>query len=643
MTVATILPFVPAQWFTSAGDAVLSGGQLWFYEVGTTTPKEVYSDYEATTPHAQPVILSASGKATVFLGAGGYKVILKDALGSVMDTVDGVFADPTSVGGGTVQTGIATFADLRSFPNPGAVVTVVVGGALVQGDGGGGLFAFDPAITTTDDGGVFIAPSFGIGRWVRSVSGIPSISWWGIKGLTTESDDGAIANAFAYCNSRNCSIIIDRENVGIRTDKVFSGSKMIFSGGFFYTGAFAPTLAFDDGATVQADPHDQIMIGVGSILYGDGQVFSPEWTSPILDDAAIHIAATSIGTKYGRMIISSPYECAGNVALLASTELDFDEGGRLNFSTTANLDVPNLAYAGERKVVSWDSIASVGSVRFGANPVKPEWFGAVSDGVTDDSVAFYAAAKTGRVNLASAGNYLLGPLWGATPSPLTIKGGKVTLAVGKSLGTGILSLDSATIALATGSWFAGVFLQAVNSEMPETYTATTQSVTGCKTTGSSLYPTFKGAPYIGNAHLDLADAPILGTDPTGKIVNKSGSDLPLNTVSLKSLLYSAWGTTPVINASTTLSNPLRLIYMIDNLTDPSITVTLPSALAASDPNIVILVPTGRNEGYAPTVSAGGVWDNIMWSSGPVVSARFSTPIILYYFHDEETWYLISEL
>ncbi|WP_206688658.1 hypothetical protein, partial [Streptococcus pseudopneumoniae] len=76
------------------------------------------------------------------------------------------------------------------------------------------------------------------------------------------------------------------------------------------------------------------MIGVGSILYGDGQAFSPEWTSPILDDNAIQIAATSIGTKYGRMVISSPYACTGNVALLASTELDFDEGGRLDFSAT---------------------------------------------------------------------------------------------------------------------------------------------------------------------------------------------------------------------------------------------------------------------------------------------------------------------
>lgn len=639
MSIATILPFVPAQWFTSAGDAVLAGGQLWFYEVGTSTPKAVFADYEMSATLPNPVILNGAGKANVFLGAGGYKVVLCDTLGAVMDTVDGVFADPTSVGGGAVQTGIATFADLRSFPNPGAVVTVVVGGALAQGDGGGGLFTFDPTITTTDDGGVFIAPNFGIGRWVRSVSGIPSISWWGIKGLTTESDDGAIANAFAYCNSRNYSIIIDRENVGIRTDKVFSGSKMIFSGGFFYTGAFAPTLAFGDGATVQADPHDQIMIGVGSILYGDGQAFSPEWTSPILDDNAIQIAATSIGTKYGRMVISSPYACTGNVALLASTELDFDEGGRLDFSATANLDIPNLAYAGERQVASWTSIAIVGTVRFGANPVKPEWFGAVGDGVSEDAVAFYAAAKTGHVNLANTGDYKLGLTWGATPTPLSIKGGKITLSTGRSLGTGSLSLDSTTIVLATGSWFAGAFLHAVNSEMPETYTASVQSVTGCKTTGSALYPTFKGSPYIEDAHLDLADAPILGTDPLGRIINKSGADLSLGIASVKSLLFSAEATTPVIGTSTTLSNPLSLIYLIDNLTFTGITVTLPTPSDASDPNIVILVPYGRNATYAPTV----IHPNIMWSSGYVGSAPFSTPIIMYYSREAATWYLISKL
>ena len=37
--IGTLLPFVASQWFTDAGDAVLSGGSLEFYEVGTTTPR----------------------------------------------------------------------------------------------------------------------------------------------------------------------------------------------------------------------------------------------------------------------------------------------------------------------------------------------------------------------------------------------------------------------------------------------------------------------------------------------------------------------------------------------------------------------------------------------------------------------------
>ncbi len=405
MSIATVLPFVPAQWFTSAGDAVLSGGQLWFYDVGTTTPKSVFADYEMTAALPNPVILNAAGKASIFLGAGGYKVVLCDALGAVMDTVDGVFADPTTVGGGTVQTGVATFADLREFTNPGAVVTVLVAGALVQGDGGGGLFTFDPTISTTDDGGIYIAPNFGLGRWVRSVSGIPSISWWGIKGVTTESDDGAIANAFAYCSANNYSLIIDKPNVGLRVNRSFSGSKMIFSGGFFYTSSATPTLGFSGGATIQADPHDLVISGNGAILYGEGQIFSPEWTSPALTDTGLQIAINSAGAHNCTMVIAARYECSGSVISPANVAVDFTEDGMLAYSVGASLAIENVVYTGVKQVAEWPSVVAVGAIHFGAGSVRPEWFGAVGDGVADDSAAIQAAARHGEMTGAKSANY----------------------------------------------------------------------------------------------------------------------------------------------------------------------------------------------------------------------------------------------
>lgn len=591
MTVATVMPFVPAQWFTSAGDAVLSGGQLWFYEVGTSTPKTVYADYEAVTPLSNPVILNAAGKATVFLGSGGYKVVLRDALGAILDTVDGVFGSGGTAAGGNIQTTVATFADLRALTNPGEVVTVLVSGALAQGDGGGGAFTFDPDISTPDDGGVVIAPAFGVGRWVRSASSIPAISWWGVKGLTTESDEVAIGNAFAYCNAQNCSLIVDRHNVGLRSNATFSGSRLIFSGGDFYTAGAPANITMSEGATVEADPHDQLISGGGVIFYGNGQEFSPEWTSSSLTTAGLAIAIACAGSSLCRMVVSSPYACASSVAIPANIELQRSESGRLNFTAAASLSVGKMGYLGREQFFSWNSIANVGTVSINAPEIYPEWFGAVGDGTEDDSIAFYAAAKTGRVSLASAGNYRLRTLWGSTPSPLAIKGGTVTLESGKDLGSGFLSLESTKIVKSPGNWFAGTFLQALNSEFPVAYTATTQSITGCKYTGGALMPVFDGAPLIKNGHLDILAAQLLGTDAAGKLQDAGRN------IQLANLAYDRDGDGGLfINGNVTLTNPLPLLHVVANsVPGQNIQITLPDATGEdykTAPNIFILMANG---------------------------------------------------
>jgi hypothetical protein len=53
---------------------------LYSYEVGTNTPKDTYSDVGLTTPNANPLESDGSGWfANVYLGSGGYKLVLRDA------------------------------------------------------------------------------------------------------------------------------------------------------------------------------------------------------------------------------------------------------------------------------------------------------------------------------------------------------------------------------------------------------------------------------------------------------------------------------------------------------------------------------------------------------------------------------------
>lgn len=79
--------------FDTSG-APLASGKLFAYAAGTTTAKDTYSDAAGATPNANPVVLDSTGSATVRLGSGGYKFVLKsnDELTTYW-TVDNVYGD----------------------------------------------------------------------------------------------------------------------------------------------------------------------------------------------------------------------------------------------------------------------------------------------------------------------------------------------------------------------------------------------------------------------------------------------------------------------------------------------------------------------------------------------------------------------
>lgn len=65
------------------GTRTAPGGSWFFYEIGTTTPKATYQDYDLTTPNANPIVLSASSRFPVPVWLDGdYTVELRAADGS---------------------------------------------------------------------------------------------------------------------------------------------------------------------------------------------------------------------------------------------------------------------------------------------------------------------------------------------------------------------------------------------------------------------------------------------------------------------------------------------------------------------------------------------------------------------------------
>ena len=67
----------------------LSGGKVYTYLAGTTTPTSLYTSYDKSTQTTNPIVLDANGRATVWAD-GSYKFIITDSDDVTIETIDPV-------------------------------------------------------------------------------------------------------------------------------------------------------------------------------------------------------------------------------------------------------------------------------------------------------------------------------------------------------------------------------------------------------------------------------------------------------------------------------------------------------------------------------------------------------------------------
>jgi hypothetical protein len=86
-----------AQFFTDSG-VPLTGGKLYTYAAGTTTPQASYTSSSGGTAHANPIILDSAGRVPggeIWLSAPPYKFVLNtstDVLIATYDNISGIGA-----------------------------------------------------------------------------------------------------------------------------------------------------------------------------------------------------------------------------------------------------------------------------------------------------------------------------------------------------------------------------------------------------------------------------------------------------------------------------------------------------------------------------------------------------------------------
>jgi hypothetical protein len=83
---------VAAQFFTNSG-VPLSGGKLYTYAAGTTTPKTSYTSSSGSTAHTNPIILDSAGRVPggeIWISAPPYKFVLNTSADVLIATYDNV-------------------------------------------------------------------------------------------------------------------------------------------------------------------------------------------------------------------------------------------------------------------------------------------------------------------------------------------------------------------------------------------------------------------------------------------------------------------------------------------------------------------------------------------------------------------------
>jgi len=183
-----------AQFLDNSGN-VLTGGKIYTYSAGTTTPLATYTDNLGTTAHTNPIILDASGRIAtgeIWLTTGlGYKFVLKDSNDVLIGTYDNIPSSaqpPIANDASSVAYELGTVVNAGSFIVGRTYLIKTVGTTNFQSIGA----------TANQVGVYFIATGVGTGTGDAYISRTVQAA---LQSMPSLADFTSQANFDTYANS----------------------------------------------------------------------------------------------------------------------------------------------------------------------------------------------------------------------------------------------------------------------------------------------------------------------------------------------------------------------------------------------------------------------------------------------------------
>lgn len=129
-----------AQFFDNNGQP-LSGGKIYTYAAGTTTPQATYTSASGVTPHANPIVLDSTGRVPggeIWLTENvSYKFAIETSLAVLIGTYDNVvgindLSNVTPIIYSSTGNGVTVSFSLSSNPLTKTTTNVYVSGVYQQ-------------------------------------------------------------------------------------------------------------------------------------------------------------------------------------------------------------------------------------------------------------------------------------------------------------------------------------------------------------------------------------------------------------------------------------------------------------------------------------------------------------------------------